>query len=62
MIFYCNLSTWLPKPLGSWKVWMQVPEAASQTFTVLSSLHETLRQYCFVAIQCVASNAMLLNA
>ena len=62
MIFYCNLSTWLPKPLGSWKVWMQVPEAASQTFTVLSSLDKAMRQYCFVAIQRVASNAMLLNA
>ena len=62
MIFYCNLSTWLPKPLGSWKVWMQVPEAASQTFTVLSSLEETMRQHCFVAIQCVAFHAMLLNA
>ena len=61
-MIHCSLSTWLPKPLGSWKVCMQVPEAASQTFTVLSSLDKAMRQYCFLAIQRVACNAMLLNA
>ena len=61
-MIHCSLSTWLPKPLGSWKVWMQVPEAASQTFTVLSSLDKAMRQDCFVPIECVAFNAMLLNA
>ena len=34
--------TWLPKPFGSWKVWMHAPEEASQTFTVRSSLDETM--------------------
>merc|ERR1719430_764382 len=28
--------------MGSWKVWMQVPEEASQTFIVRSSLDETM--------------------